>query len=108
MSLIYATSEFTDIKNTDWKVNIVKNDVGLDINLPFNLGPDGFNLTYDFDEYDRCKPVVGSRVQITLYHPKTLPDSFFFDALYDFLDSSEEGTFRIEIYRALVGWCDNA
>ena len=97
MSQIYATSEFTDIKNTDWKVNIVKSSVGSDSNLPFNLGPDGFNLTYDFDEYDRCKPVVGSRVQITLYHP--IANSIFFDALYNFLDSDEEGEWRIEIYR---------
>ena len=97
MSQIYATSEFTDIKNTDWKVNIVKSSVGSDSNLPFNLGPDGFNLTYDFDEYDRCKPVVGSRVQITLYHP--IANSIFFDALYNFLDSDEEGEWRIDIYR---------
>ena len=97
MSLIYATSEFTDIKDTDWRVNIVKNTAGGDLNLAFNLGPDGFNLTYDFDEYDRCKPVVGSRVQITLYHP--IENSAFFDALYDFLDSDEEGEWRIEIYR---------
>ena len=97
MSQIYATSEFTDIKNTDWKVNIVKSSVGIDPNSPFNLGPDGFNLTYDFDEYDRCKPVVGSRVQITLYHP--IANSIKFDALYNLLDSEQEGEWRIEIYR---------
>ena len=97
MPIIYATSEFTDIKNTDWKINIVKNTVGSDSNLPFNLGPDGFNLTYDFEEYDRCKPVVGSRVQITLFHP--IANSVFFDAFYNFLDSDEEGKWRIEIYR---------
>lgn len=97
MSLIYAKSEFTDIKDTDWKVNIVKNTAGADLNLDFNLGPDGFNLSYDFDEFDRCKPIVGSRVQITLYHP--IANSAFFDALYNFLDSDEEGEWRIEIYR---------
>ena len=97
MSLIYAKSEFTDIKDTDWRVNIVKNTAGADLNLAFNLGPDGFNLTYDFDEYDRCKPIVGSRVQITLYHP--IVNSVFFDAMYNFLDSEEEGEWRIEIYR---------
>lgn len=97
MSLIYAKSEFTDIKDTDWKVNIVKNTAGADLNLDFNLGPDGFNLSYDFDEFDRCKPIVGSRVQITLFHP--IANSAFFDALYNFLDSDEEGEWRIEIYR---------
>ena len=97
MALIYAKSEFTDIKDTDWRVNIVKNTAGADLNLAFNLGPDGFNLTYDFDEYDRCKPIVGSRVQITLYHP--IVNSAFFDAMYNFLDSEEEGEWRIEIYR---------
>jgi hypothetical protein len=97
MALIYATSEFTDINNTDWKVDIVLDSAGSDTNFAFNLGPDGFNLSYDFDEYDRCKPIVGSRVQITLYHPKT--DSVSFDNLYNFLDALEEGTFRLEIYR---------
>jgi hypothetical protein len=97
MAYTVAVSEFTDIKNTDWKVKVVSSvDPGA-INLPFNLGPDGFNLTYDFDEYDRCKPIVGSRVQITLYHP--IPNTAYFDAFYNALDSSEEGTFRIEIYR---------
>ena len=98
MSYTIATSEFTDLKNTDWKVKIVSLDSPA-INLPFNLGPDGFSLTYDFDEYDRCKPIVGSRVQITLYHPTTTPDSALFDIVYNALDTSEEGTFRIEIYR---------
>ena len=97
MAYTVAVSEFTDIKNTDWKVKVVSSvDPGA-IDLPFNLGPDGFNLTYDFDEYDRCKPVVGSRVQITLYHP--IPNTAYFDAFYNALDSAEEGTFRIEIYR---------
>jgi len=97
MAYIYATSEFTDINDTDWKVDIVIDVVGSDTNYAFNLGPDGFNLSYDFDEYDRCKPIVGSRVQITLYHPKV--DGAYFTSLYAFLDGFEEGTFRIEIYR---------
>ena len=97
MAYIYATSEFTDLNDTDWKVDLVADSAGLDTNYAFNLGPDGFILSYDFDEYDRCKPIVGSRVQITLYHPKV--DSTYFDALYGYLDGFEEGTFRIEIYR---------
>jgi len=97
MAYIYATSEFTDINDTDWKVDIVLDSAGADTNYAFNLGPDGFNLSYDFDEYDRCKPIVGSRVQITLYHPIT--DSALFDALYVALDGLEEGSFRLEIYR---------
>ncbi len=97
MAYIYATSEFTDLNDTDWKVDLVADLAGSDTNYAFNLGPDGFNLSYDFDEYDRCKPIVGSRVQITLYHPKV--DSTYFDALYAFLDGLEEGSFRLEIYR---------
>ena len=99
MSYTIATSEFTDLKNTDWKVKIVSvPDPGIG-SSPFSLGPDGFSLTYDFDEYDRCKPIVGSRVQITLYHPTDTSISNFFDAFYNALDTAEEGTYRIEIYR---------
>jgi hypothetical protein len=99
MSYTIATSEFTDLKNTDWKVKIVSvPDPGVG-SSPFSLGPDGFSLTYDFDEYDRCKPIVGSRVQITLYHPTDTSVSNFFDAFYNALDTAEEGTYRIEIYR---------
>ena len=99
MSYTIATSEFTDLKNTDWKVKIVSVPDPNVASSPFSLGPDGFNLTYDFDEYDRCKPIVGSRVQITLYHPTDASLSNLFDAFYNALDSSEEGTYRIEIYR---------
>ena len=42
MPYTVAVSEFTDINNTDWKVKVVSSvDPGA-INLPFNLGPDGF------------------------------------------------------------------
>ncbi len=99
MSYTIGTSEFTDLKNTDWKVKIVSvPDPGVG-SSPFSLGPDGFSLTYDFDEYDRCKPIVGSRVQITLYHPTDTSVSNLFDAFYNALDTAEEGTYRIEIYR---------
>jgi len=99
MSYTIGTSEFTDIKNTDWKVKLVSvPDPGIG-SSPFSLGPDGFSLSYDFDEFDRCKPIVGSRVQITLYHPTDTSVSNLFDAFYNALDTAEEGTYRIEIYR---------
>ena len=97
MGLIYFTSEFTDISGEDWKVNLVRDQAGTDLNLSFNLGPDGFRLSYDFDDYDRCKPVIGSRVQITMYQNDsevTASDSF-----YDLLSTDEEGTWRLEIYK---------
>ena len=98
MAVVYAVSEFTDEKGTDWKVKIVDGTISTgDLNHAFTLGPDGFRLTYDFDNFDRAKPIVGSRVQITLFHNDSLDTEF--NTLYSNLDSAEEGTYRIEIYR---------
>ena len=98
MSMIYAVSEFTDEKNTDWKVQIVDADsVSSDLNYPFNLGRDGFRISYGYDNFDRSKPILGSKLMITLFHPEN--NSAEFDALYTALDTTEEGTYRIEVYR---------
>lgn len=95
--IVYAKSEFTDITGEDWCVKIMVDSGGLDLNLPFNVGPDGFVLNYDYDELDRAKPIIGSRVQFTMFHPET--NGVFFDALYDFLDAAEEGLYQVHIYR---------
>ena len=97
MGLIYFTSEFTDISGEDWKVNLVRDQAGTDLNLSFNLGPDGFRLSYDFDDYDRCKPVIGSRVQITMYQNDSEVTAS--DTFYDLLSTEEEGSWRLEIYK---------
>ena len=97
MGYTLFVSEFTDISGEDWKVKLFTSTAGVDQDLSFNLGPDGFRLSYDFDEYDRCKPVIGSRVQITMYQNDsevTASDSF-----YDLLSTDEEGTWRLEIYK---------
>ena len=90
-------SEFTDISGEDWLVKVYTTDSGVDLNKTFNLGPDGFRLSYDFDEYDRCKPIVGSRVQFTMYQNDS--ETATFDAFYTALSTAEEGTYRIEIYK---------
>lgn len=97
MGYTLFVSEFTDISGEDWKIKLFTTTAGADQNLSFNLGPDGFRLSYDFDEYDRCKPVIGSRVQITMYQNDsqvTASDSF-----YNLLSTEEEGTWRLEIYK---------
>jgi len=97
MGYTLFVSEFTDISGEDWKIKLFTTTAGADQNLSFNLGPDGFRLSYDFDEYDRCKPVIGSRVQITMYQNDsevTASNSF-----YDLLSTDEEGTWRLEIYK---------
>jgi hypothetical protein len=98
MAMIYAVSEFTDEKDTDWKVQIVDADsVATDLNYAFNLGPDGFRINYGYDNFDRSKPILGSKLMITLFHP--LDNSAAFDALYTALDTTEEGSYRVEVYR---------
>lgn len=95
--ITYAKSEFTDISGVDWAIHIASDTAGSNLNLPFNVGPDGFVLTYDYDQLDRTKPIIGSRVQFTLFHPEQ--NGFFFDSLYNFIDVSEEGQWQIHIYR---------
>jgi hypothetical protein len=98
MAVVYAKSEFTDEKGTDWLVQIVDGTISSGhLNYAFTLGPDGFRLSYDFDNFDRAKPIIGSRVQFTLYHNDTLNTEF--NALYAALDTAVEGTYRVEIYR---------
>lgn len=95
--ITYALAEFTDITGVDWAIHIKLDQAGLDTNLPFNVGPDGFVLSYDHDELDRAKPIVGSRVQFTMYHPEA--NSVFFDGMYDLMDVSPEGLWQVHIYR---------
>jgi hypothetical protein len=97
MSFTLFTSEFTDISNEDWEIKIVSQGTATDWGKVFKVGPDGFRLNYDFDQYDRCKPVIGSRVQLTMYQDDTETTSF--EAFYDLLAAIEEGGFRIEIYK---------
>lgn len=98
MAVIYGVSEFTDEKGTDWKVKIVDGSISTsDLNYAFNLGPDGFRLSYDYDNFDRCKPILGSKVELTLLHNDTLDAEW--NAFYTALDTAVEGTYRIEIYR---------
>ena len=98
MAVVYALSEFTDEKGEDWMVKIVDGTISTgDLNHRFTLGPDGFRLTYDYDNFDRAKPVLGSRVQLTLFHPDSSDAAF--NTLYSNLDSAAEGTYRVEIYR---------
>ena len=98
MAVVYALSEFTDEKGVDWLVKIVDGTISTgDLNHRFTLGPDGFRHTYDYDNFDRVKPILGSRVQFTLFHPDD--NDAAFNTLYSNLDSAAEGTYRVEIYR---------
>jgi len=98
MAVVYAVSEFTDEKGTDWKVKIVDGSISTgDLNHPFVLGPDGYRLEYAFDNFDRSKPILGSKVSITLFHNDSLDTAF--NTLYSNLDTAVEGTYRLEIYR---------
>ena len=98
MAVVYALSEFTDEKGTDWLIKIVDGSISTgDLNYRFTLGPDGFRLSYDFDNFDRCRPILGSRVRLTLFHPDSSDAAF--NTLYTNLDTAEEGTYRVEIYR---------
>ncbi len=98
MAVVYAKSEFTDDLGTSWKVQIVDSTISTgDLNYAFNLGPDGFRLEYGYDNFDRVKPILGSKLSFTLFEPLT--NRAQFEALYTYLDTAEEGTYRIEVYK---------
>ena len=99
MSVIYALSEFTDDRGTDWKVQIVDSSISTgNLNYPFNLGPDGFRLEYGYDNFDRAIPILGSKLSFTLFEPLTWRPQF--EALFTYLDTAVEGTYRVEVYRS--------
>ena len=98
MAVIYAVSEFTDDVGTDWKVQIVDGSISTgNLNYAFNLGPDGFRLEYGYDNFDRARPILGSKLSFTLFEPLT--NRAQFEALYTYLDTAVEGTYRVEVYR---------
>ena len=97
MAYTYAVSEFTDEKNVSWKVKIIDAGSGSDLNHSFTLGPNGFTLSYQYDNFDRCKAILGSKVSITLFHPDDNDTAF--NNLYDKLNTGPEGIIRLEIYR---------
>ena len=98
MAVIYAVSEFTDDLGTDWKIKIVDSSISTgDLNYVFNVGGDGFRLSYGYDNFDRARPILGSKLSFTLFEP--LLNRPQFEDLYTFLDSKEEGTYRVEVYR---------
>ena len=98
MAVVYAVSEFTDDNDVTWKVKIVDSTISTgDLNHAFTLGPDGFRLNYAYDNFDRSRPILGSKVMLTLFHPDD--NDSVFNTLYNNLDSAVEGTYRIEIFR---------
>lgn len=97
MAYTYALSEFTDLNGESWKVKIIDTGDGTDLNHAFVLGPNGFNLNYSYDNFDRVKAILGSKVTITLFHPDDNDTAF--NNLYDKLNTEAEGTLRLEIYR---------
>ncbi len=98
MAVVYAVSEFTDDNDVTWKIKIVDSTISTgDLNHSFTLGPDGFRLNYAYDNFDRSRPILGSKVMLTLFHPDENDSAF--NTLYSNLDSAVEGTYRIEIYR---------
>ena len=98
MAVVYAIGEFTDDLGTDWEIKIVDGSISTgDLNYPFNVGSDGFRINYGYDNFDRVKPILGSKLSFTLYEP--LVNRAQFEALYTALDTAAEGTYRVEVYR---------
>jgi hypothetical protein len=66
---IYATAEFTDYQDEDWKIVMHKMVSGSDSGRTFHVGSDGFVLTYENpDEYNVIASVQPSSVEFTMMY----------------------------------------
>ena len=95
---IYATAEFTDYQDEDWKIVMHKMESGTDSGRTFHVGSEGFVLTYEnSDEYNVIASVQPSSVEFTMMYETG--DATYFEDAFDDILSGEDGLFCISIYR---------
>jgi len=95
---IYAKSEFSDVNGFDWQITIRKLTERADQDYTFNVGPEGFVLTYENpDEYDILTAVVPSTVEFTMMFDPS--DRGYFSDMYTDILSGEDGLFAVEIHK---------
>ena len=86
-------SEFLDQDGNGWRVNIYQ-DGYLGSTYTFNLGGEGFTLSYEGDNQSRHQPIIGSSVSIP-FTETTSDHSTFIEALA----TSAEGEFTVAIIK---------
>jgi hypothetical protein len=95
---IYATAEFSDINEVDWKITIRKMTSAADSATTFYVGADGFVITYEnSDEYDVLTPIMGSTCEFTMMYDEG--DASRFESMYTDILSGEDGLFVVEVHR---------
>ena len=95
---IYAKSEFSDVNGFDWQITIRKLTDREDQPYTFNVGPEGFVLTYENpDEYNILTAVVPSTVEFTMMFDPS--DRGHFSAMYTDILNGEDGLFAVEIHK---------
>lgn len=95
---IYATAEFSDVNQVDWKITIRKMTSAADSATTFYVGADGFVITYENgDEYDVLTPIMGSTCEFTMMYEDG--DRSRFEAMYTDILSGEDGLFCVEVHR---------
>jgi len=86
-------SEFLDQDGNGWRVNIYQ-DGYIGSTYTFNLGGEGFVLSYEGDNQSRYQPIIGSSVDIP-FTETTSDHSTFIEALA----TSAEGEFTVAIIK---------
>lgn len=95
---IYATAEFSDVNQLDWKITIRKMTSDADQATTFYVGADGFVITYENgDEYDVLTPIMGSTCEFTMMYEEG--DRSRIEAMYTDILSGEDGLFCVEVHR---------
>lgn len=95
----YATSDTIYALNDDnWKVEIMRNDVGQSNNHKFEVGPAGVQLIYESPEDDILVPgIVHSRCEVETIWPPDVADEL--DDMIEAMVDSADGVWFMQIYK---------
>lgn len=95
----YATSDTIYSLNDDnWKIEILRNDVGTATDYKFEVGPAGVQLIYESEQDDILIPgIVHSRCEVETIWPTDVASEL--DDMVESMIDSEDGVWFMQVYK---------
>jgi len=95
----YATSDTIYSLNDDnWKIEILRNDVGTATDYKFEVGPAGVQLIYESEQDDILVPgIVHSRCEVETIWPTDVATEL--DDMVESMIDSEDGVWFMQVYK---------